>query len=99
MNQPIDKANFFEPETLVDPFDFYRTVHREAPILPVPAQNMHIVFNYDLVSEAIGRVEDFSNDFAALLSGTRAAAREPESKAAKSLEKSSTRPIASETRS
>ena len=79
MNQPIDKANFFEPETLVDPFDFYRTVHREAPILPVPAQNMHIVFNYDLVSEAIGRVEDFSNDFAALLSGTRA--EDPEIKA------------------
>jgi len=79
MNRAIDKASFFKPETLVDPFDFYRTAHREAPILPVPEQNMHIVFSYDLVAEATGRVEDFSNDFAALLSGTRA--EDPEIKA------------------
>lgn len=79
MNKPIDKANFFEPATLVDPFAFYQAAHADAPILPVPEQNLHIVFNYDLVAEATGRTEDFSNDFGALLGGTRA--QDPELRA------------------
>lgn len=79
MNKPIEKANFFEPATLIDPFDYYQAAHADAPIQAVPAQNLHIVFNYDLVAEATGRTDDFSNDFQALLGGTRA--QDPELKA------------------
>lgn len=79
MNKPVAKANFFEPATLMDPFAYYRDIHVDTPILPVPEQNLHIVFNYDLVAEATGRTEEFSNDFQALLGGTRA--QEPEVKA------------------
>jgi cytochrome P450 len=79
MNKPVEMANFFEPETLINPFAYYRAAHETAPILPVPAQNLHIVFNYDLVAEATGRTDEFSNDFGALLGGTRA--KDPEIKA------------------
>jgi cytochrome P450 len=79
MNKPAPMANFFEPETLIDPFGYYRAAHETAPILPVPAQNLHIVFNYDLVAEATGRTDEFSNDFGALLGGARA--QDPEIKA------------------
>ncbi len=79
MNKPIERGNFFEPATLIDPFDYYRAAHVDAPILPVPGQNLHIVFNYDLVAEATGRTDDFSNDFQDLLGGTRA--QDPELKA------------------
>ena len=71
MNKPIERGNFFEPATLIDPFDYYRAAHVDAPILAVPGQNLHIVFNYDLVAEATGRTDDFSNDFQGLLGGTR----------------------------
>ena len=79
MNKPIERGNFFEPATLIDPFEYYRAAHVDAPILPVPEQNLHIVFNYDLVAEATGRTDDFSNDFQGLLGGTRA--QDPELKA------------------
>ena len=72
MNKPAQMDNFFEPATLIDPFGYYRAAHASAPILPVPQQNLHIVFNYDLVAEATGRTDEFSNDFGALLGGTRA---------------------------
>ncbi len=79
MNKPVGMTNFFDPATLVEPFDFYRSAHASAPILPVPEQNLHIVFNYDLVAEATGRTDEFSNDFSALLGGRRA--QDPELKA------------------
>jgi cytochrome P450 len=72
MNKPVDKSSFFEPATLIDPFAFYQSALVDSPILPVPGQNMHIVFNYDLVAEATGRTDEFSNDFGALLGGARA---------------------------
>lgn len=79
MNKPVELANFFEPATLIDPFDYYQAAHASAPILPVPQQNLHIVFNYDLIAEATGRTDEFSNDFGALLGGTRA--QDPEVRA------------------
>ena len=79
MNKPVQLANFFEPATLIDPFDYYQAAHAHAPILPVPQQNLHIVFNYDLIAEATGRTDEFSNNFGALLGGTRA--QDPELRA------------------
>ncbi len=79
MNQPAQFANFFEPATLIDPFGYYQAAHANAPILAVPQQNLHIVFNYDLIAEATGRTDEFSNDFGALLGGTRA--QDPELRA------------------
>lgn len=79
MPRPIETTSMFDPATLVDPFAYYQDAHIDTPMMAVPGQNVHIVFNYDLVSEATGRTDDFSNDFQALLSGTRA--QDPELRA------------------
>lgn len=74
MNLPIEKQNFFAAETLTDPFEFYREAHAaDMKIQHVPDMNTYIVFDYDLVSEATGRVEEFSNDF-----GSRMGKTDPE---------------------
>jgi len=61
-------SKLFTPETLVDPFEFYRQAHAEgAAIAAVPDMNIHVVYGYDLCTEALGRPEDFSNDFGSLM--------------------------------
>ena len=61
-------VSLFSPQTLVDPFDYYRVAHEAGTkIEHIPAMNMHVVYSYDLCSEATGRPQDFSNDFGALM--------------------------------
>ncbi len=68
MNKPIDQANFFEPGTLADPFDYYRAAHdADMAIQHIEAMNTYVVYSYSLCAEATGRVEEFSNDFSALM--------------------------------
>ena len=65
MNKPQDQASFFDPAVLVDPFDHYREAHEDGvAIRHEPAMNTHVVYSYALCSEATGRVEEFSNEFA-----------------------------------
>lgn len=64
----IDHARLFTPETLVDPFDHYRAVHAAGvTIAAVPEMNIHVVYSYDLCVDALGRADEFSNDFGALM--------------------------------
>lgn len=68
MNKPADPANFFAPEVLTDPFDYYRAAFDEGVAMRhFPEMNTHVVFDYALCSEATGRPEDFSNDFGGLM--------------------------------
>ena len=61
-------VSLFSPETLIDPFDFYRDAHAAGKTLEhMPAMNAQVVYSYDLCSEATGRPADFSNDFGALM--------------------------------
>jgi cytochrome P450 len=71
VNKPIDQRNFFEPETLTNPFEFYKEAHAaDMAIQYIEAQNTYIVYDYNLVSEATGRVDEFSNDFSSLMGDT-----------------------------
>jgi cytochrome P450 len=71
VNKPVTQRNFFDPQTLIDPFDYYRDAHAEGvAIQHYPETNTYVVYNYDLVSEATGRTDDFSNDFGALMGKT-----------------------------
>ncbi|MGP1282156.1 MAG: cytochrome P450 [Parasphingopyxis sp.] len=79
MNKPVDQINFFDPEIISDPFDYYRAALAEGPIHRLPGGNMYLVLSYDLCAEATGRVEEFSNNFQAALSG--ALAQDPDVKA------------------
>jgi cytochrome P450 len=68
--QPID---FFSAEVLADPFAAYQQALAQCPVYPVPGAGITMVLSYDLVAEATARVDDFSNDFSAILSGVRSA--------------------------
>ncbi|MFL0355287.1 cytochrome P450 [Erythrobacter sp. GH1-10] len=66
MNKP--EGNVFAPETLVDPFDYYRAVHDAGiAIEHLPEMNTYVVYSYDLCSEATTKPEIFSNDFSSLM--------------------------------
>jgi cytochrome P450 len=66
MNKP--EGNVFAPETLVDPFDYYRAVHEAGvEIELIEGMNTYVVYSYDLCSAAAANPEVFSNDFTALM--------------------------------
>lgn len=71
MNKPVEKSNFFAPETLTSPFGYYADIHAAGTeIEHFPEMNAYLVYSFDLCSEATGRVEDFSNDFSAVMGGS-----------------------------
>jgi cytochrome P450 len=66
MNKP--EGNVFAPETLIDPFDYYRAIHEAGiAIEHLEGMNTWVVYSYDLCSEAAANPEVFSNDFTALM--------------------------------
>ena len=66
-----EHVSLFSPATLVDPFDFYRDAHAAGTTIEhIPEMNAHVVYSYDLCSEATGRPQDFSNDFGAMMGAT-----------------------------
>ncbi|KPP95408.1 cytochrome P450 [Erythrobacter sp. HL-111] len=66
MNKP--EGNVFAPQTLVDPFDYYRAVHDAGVAIEhLPEMNTFVVYAYDLCSEATGKPDIFSNDFSGLM--------------------------------
>ena len=63
-----EHVSLFSPATLVDPFDFYRLAHEAGTKIElIPEMNTHVVYSYELCSEATGRPQDFSNDFGAMM--------------------------------
>ncbi|GAA4042576.1 cytochrome P450 [Parerythrobacter jejuensis] len=68
MNKPAEQSNFFAPETLTDPFDYYAKAHADGvAIQHFPEMNTHVVFTYELCNEVNTKPELFSNDFSALM--------------------------------
>ncbi|KPF63685.1 cytochrome P450 [Porphyrobacter sp. AAP60] len=66
MNKP--EGNVFAPETLIDPFDYYRAIHDAGiAIEHLEGMNTWVVYSYDLCSEAAAKPDVFSNDFTALM--------------------------------
>lgn len=50
-------------DVVADPYPFYARLRREAPVWRVPGTDAFFVSTWDLVAEAAGRSEDFSNHF------------------------------------
>ena len=46
-----------------DPYPFLARLRREAPVWRVPGTDAFLVSTWELVAEAVGRVDDFSNHF------------------------------------
>lgn len=79
MNDLSSAPSLMDPEVMQNPFPFYQRALANSPVMPIPGTPMRVVMSYDLCSEAAGRVEEFSNDFTAAISG--AMAEDPEVKA------------------
>jgi cytochrome P450 len=69
----LSDYNFFDPELLVCPYEFYKLAQEQAPImeLPSPKTNakLFLVTRYDLVIEILKNTLVFSSNFSTLLAG------------------------------
>jgi cytochrome P450 len=71
VNAAVPPIDFFSAEVLADPFAAYQQALATSPVYEVPGSGVTLVLSYALVAEATTRVDDFSNDFSAILSGVR----------------------------
>jgi cytochrome P450 len=69
MNDMSVSPSMLDPEVMQNPFPFYQWAHANAPVIEMPGTGMKIIMNYAMCAEATGRVEEFSNNFTAVLSG------------------------------
>ncbi len=79
----LDATSLFEPQVLENPFPYYQAAIATRPVMVLPGTNITLVTSYDLLAEATGRVEAFSNDFGAVLAGMRSADPDVEGELAK----------------
>ena len=73
MNAVTPPLDFLSAATLSDPFAVYRAGLAQGPVHPIPTAGITMVLGYAALTEAIGRIDDFSNDFSAVLAGMRSA--------------------------
>lgn len=69
----LSDYNFFDPELLVCPYEFYKLAQEQAPIMELPSPKsdakLFLVTSYDLVSEILKDTKVFSSNFSTLLAG------------------------------
>jgi cytochrome P450 len=63
----LTASMLLHPSVLDQPYDFYRTLRNDAPVWPVPGTDVVTVASFELISEAVGRPEDFSSNILSLL--------------------------------
>ncbi|WP_211241367.1 cytochrome P450 [Pseudonocardia spinosispora] len=59
--------DLFDPATVEDPYPFFETLRREAPVRRIPGTNTFLVSSWALVAEAARRTEDFSSHLTSLV--------------------------------
>lgn len=69
MNKPLSDFNFFDPETIESPFDFYKRLQAEAPVYNLPGTDIYVVTSNDLIIEAVSKPTLFSSRISFLLEG------------------------------
>jgi cytochrome P450 len=63
----LTASTLLHPDVLDEPYAFYRTLRNHAPVWAVPGTDVITVATFDLISEAVGRPEDFSSNITSLL--------------------------------
>ena len=63
MGKALKDYDFFDPEVIEDPYDFYRAARQEAPVYRLPGTDIFFVSRYEDVRLALKRTEVFSNEF------------------------------------
>lgn len=70
----LSDYNFFDPEVIECPYEFYKLAREQAPVMELPGlmpeAKLFLVTRYDLVMEILKNVEVFSSNFSSLLAGT-----------------------------
>ncbi len=67
MNDMIPGTLLLDPAILEDPYPFYGRLRREAPVWRVPGTDVFVISSFEMVSEVVGRTQDFSNNVLHLL--------------------------------
>ena len=60
-------SDLVDPTTIEDPYALYARLRDEAPVWRVPGTPVHVVGTWELVTDVVRRVEDFSSHLDALL--------------------------------
>ena len=67
MTQDIPGTLLLDPNVIEDPYPFYRRLRAEAPVWEIPGTRVFTVSTFELLAEAVGRVDDFSSHIKCLL--------------------------------
>ena len=67
MNHVIPGNLLLDPQVIQEPYAFYRTLRDHAPVWRVPGTDLFVVTSHAMLTEAAGRVEDFSSNMLYLL--------------------------------
>jgi cytochrome P450 len=65
------EVDFLDPQILSSPFEFYAKAFESHPVIKIPGLPIYAVFSYELVTEVMDRVGDFSSNFAAFMQGRK----------------------------
>ncbi|TDG15998.1 cytochrome P450 [Seongchinamella unica] len=61
--------DFFSPEVIESPFEFYEVIRREAPVYHLPGTEIYMVSRWEDIRQINRDTATFSNDFQELLKG------------------------------
>ena len=61
--------DFFSPEVIESPFEFYQVVRREAPVYQLPNTNIYMLSRWEDIRRVNRNTDTFSNNFQDLLKG------------------------------
>jgi cytochrome P450 len=63
MGKAVSDYDFFDPEVIENPFEFYHAAREEAPVYQLPGTDIFFVSRYEDVKAALKRTDVFSNEF------------------------------------
>ncbi len=67
MSEAISGTELLDPAVIAEPHRFYAELRAEAPVWEVPGTGIFTVASFELLTEAVGRVDDFSSNITCLL--------------------------------
>ena len=69
MVKDVADYDFFSPEVVESPFEFYRALRQQAPVYKLPGTNIYMLSHWQDIRRAAKDTATFSNDFIHLLKG------------------------------
>ncbi len=69
MKKSADDFDFFDPEVIESPHEFYQVLRQQAPVYQLPGTNIFMLSRYEDVRRAAKDTATFSNDFMHVLKG------------------------------